>query len=224
MTDFALLAAPSDWQPGYRQRLVDAYRATGLPGPAADELAARAVEQSDGCTAAAILDEDGRRIGQVVVGLAERHSGPSGRIGELWTDPGHDEQGSHRRAAHAWARRWCAERGAERVVVRLAAPDEVFADYPVRGQTRIKVISTPAEPPAGVSHRPMTEAEYPAWQAAGKERYAADMVRAGSCTSEQARQKAEEDYRTLCSPRAWPPPTPPSWCSGPRASRSAAAG
>jgi ribosomal protein S18 acetylase RimI-like enzyme len=197
MTDFALLAAPSDWQPGYRQRLIDAYQAAGLPGPAATELAAKAVEHSGDWTAASILDADGRRIGQVVVGLTERHDGPAGRIGELWTDLGHDEQGSHRRAAHAWASDWCAERGAGQVAVRLAAPDEVFADYPVRGQTRIKVITTPAEPPTAVTCRPMTAAEYPAWLAAGEERYAADMVRAGSWTPEQARKKAEEDYRTL---------------------------
>jgi|SRR5882757_4597268 len=197
MTDFDLLAAPSDWQPGYRQRLLNAYQATGLPGPAAAELAAKAIEQSGSWTAASILDENGRRIGQVVVGLTEQHGSSAGRIGELWTDPGHDEQGSHRRAAHTWARRWCAEHGARQVVVRLTAPNEAFADYPVRGQTRIKDITTPAEPPAAVTYRPMTEAEYPAWLSAGEEDYAADMVRAGSWTPEQARKKAEEDYRTL---------------------------
>jgi hypothetical protein len=102
MTDFALLADPCDWQPGYRQRLIDAYQVTGLPGPAATELAAKAVEQSAGWTAASILDEAGRRIGQVVVGLTETHGVRGGRIGELRTEPGRDAQGSHRRAAHAW--------------------------------------------------------------------------------------------------------------------------
>ncbi|MEY9950543.1 N-acetyltransferase family protein [Kitasatospora sp. GAS1066B] len=197
MTDFALLAASSDWEPAYRQRLIDAYRATGLPEPAAAEFATSVIEQGDEWTAAAILDEDGRRIGQVVVSLTEQQGSTAGRIGELWTDADHDAQGSHRRAAHTWARRWCAEHGAGRVGVRLAAPDELFADYPVRAQTRIKVVTTPAEPPAGVTHRPMTEAEYPAWLAAGQERYAAEMVQAGARTPEQARQKAEEDYRTL---------------------------
>ncbi|MFI0156458.1 hypothetical protein [Streptomyces lydicus] len=162
MTDFALLAAACDWQPGYRQRLIEAYQATGLEGPAADELAAKTMEHSGGWRVAAILDEDGRRIGQVVLGLTERHGSSTGRIGELWTDPRHDGQGSHRRAAHAWARRWCAQRGAGQVVVRLAAPDEIFADSPVRGQTRIKVMTAPAAPPAGVTYRPMTQAEYPA--------------------------------------------------------------
>ncbi len=77
--------------------------------------------------------------------------------------------------------------------MRLAAPDEIFADYPVRGQTRIKVMTAPPAPPAGVTYRPMTAAEYPAWLAAGEQRYLADMVRAGSHTPEQARKKAEED-------------------------------
>ncbi|MFI1622418.1 hypothetical protein ACH4VT_36470 [Streptomyces lydicus] len=81
---------------------------------------------------------------------------------------------------------------AGQVVVRLAAPDEIFADYPVRGQTRIKVMTAPPAPPAGVTYRPMTAAEYPAWPAAGEQRYLADMVRAGSHTPEQARKKAEE--------------------------------
>ncbi|MEU5239403.1 GNAT family N-acetyltransferase [Streptomyces lydicus] len=43
----------------------------------------------------------------------------------------------------------------------------------------------------------MTAAEYPAWPAAGEQRYLADMARAGSHTPEQAGKKAEEDYRTL---------------------------
>lgn len=223
MTDFALLAASSDWEPAYRQRLIDAYRATGLPEPAAAEFATSVIEQGDEWTAAAILDEDGRRIGQVVVSLTEQQGSTAGRIGELWTDADHDAQGSHRRAAHTWARRWCAEHGAGRVGVRLAAPDELFADYPVRAQTRIKVVTTPAEPPAGVTHRPMTEAEYPAWLAAGQERYAAEMVQAGARTPEQARQKAEEDYRTLL-PEGVSTPTTPSWCSRPTASRSAPVG
>ncbi|MFH8632201.1 hypothetical protein ACH4CC_20385 [Streptomyces lydicus] len=100
---------------------------------------------------------------------------------------------------------------AGQVVVRRAAPDEIFADSPVRGQTRIKVMTAPPAPPAGVTYRPMTAAEYPARLAAGEQRYLADMVRAGSGeqryiadrvragshTPEQARKKAEEDCRTL---------------------------
>ncbi|MEU5239402.1 hypothetical protein ACH4UR_31330 [Streptomyces lydicus] len=62
MTDFALLAAACDWQPGYRQRLIEACRATGLEGPAADELAATSMEHSGGRRVAAILDGDGHRI------------------------------------------------------------------------------------------------------------------------------------------------------------------
>ncbi|MFH9228986.1 GNAT family N-acetyltransferase [Streptomyces lydicus] len=197
MTDFALLAAACDWQPGYRQRLIEAYRPTGLEGPAADELAATTMEHSGGWRAAAILDEDGHRIapGRPRPDRAARQlHRPDRRTVDR---PRHDAQGNHRRAAHAWARRWCAERGAGQVVVRLAAPDEIFAHYPVRGQTRIKAMTAPPTPPAGVTYRPMTAAEYPAWLAAGEQRYLADMVRAGSHTPEQASKKAEEDYRTL---------------------------
>ncbi|MYS22162.1 Ribosomal protein S18 acetylase RimI [Streptomyces sp. DvalAA-14] len=209
MTDFALLTVPADWQPAYRRRLIDSYRAGGLPEPAATELAAKTVELSGSWTAASILDGDGRRIGQVVVGLTEQSGRSVGRIGELWTDPGRDEQGRHRRAAHAWALRWCAEHGAGQVVVRQTAPDRLFAEYPVRGQTRIKPVGAGAgvgpgagagagaEPPTAMTYRPMTHAEYPVWKAAGTQRYAADMVRAGSWTPEQARERAEEDYRAL---------------------------
>ncbi|GAA1961615.1 GNAT family N-acetyltransferase [Kitasatospora viridis] len=197
MTDFALLSTPSDWLPELRRRLVEAYRANGLPAGAAEAFVDQRAEKADGWTAAAVLDADGRRVGQVVLSTGDEQGRLLGRIRELWTDPALDPDGAHRRAALAWARGWCAEQGAYRISVGLTAPDELFADYPVRGQARLKDLTDPAEVPAGASHRPLTEAEYEEWVAEGMERYAGDILRAGSGTPEQARRKAEEDYRQL---------------------------
>jgi len=197
MTSFTLLADPSDWYPTFRQRHLDTYRAAGVPASAADLLLDQLVDRTADWTAAAITDRDGRRIGQVVVGIVDPQGRSIGRIVDLWTDPARDGQGEHRHAAQAWARNWCAERAARRVTVRLAEPHAAFADYPVRSQTRFKAITTPAGPATGVTARPMTAAEYPRWVADELEGYVADIVRSGSRTPEDARKQAEQDYREL---------------------------
>ncbi|WP_035839965.1 GNAT family N-acetyltransferase [Kitasatospora azatica] len=197
MTDFSVITDPAAWQPDFRRRLIDGYQAAGLPGPAADAHVTKLMEKADEWTAAAILDQGGRRIGQVVVSVTDQQGQGIGRIRELWTDPELDEQDTHRRAAHAWARDWCADRGVDQVMVQLTAPDELFAEYPVRGQVRFKLITTPTETPPGVTQRPLTEAEYADWLARGIEAYTGDILRSGSLEPEQARRKAEEDFQRL---------------------------
>ncbi|MDC7335210.1 hypothetical protein PQR15_00035 [Streptomyces lydicus] len=48
--------------PGYRQRLIRGISGHRPGGPAGDEFAATTMEHSGGWRAAAVLDEDGRRI------------------------------------------------------------------------------------------------------------------------------------------------------------------
>ncbi|WP_329392691.1 hypothetical protein OHA45_00410 [Streptomyces lydicus] len=169
MTDFALLAAACDGGPATGSASwplpatggrapgcasVEAYQASHRPGgPAAGELGAKTRERSGGWIAAAISTRTATGSHQVVLGLPERHGSSTGRIGELRTGPCRDGQGSHRRAAHAWARGWCAQRGAGQAVVRgsRGAAGRTAGDLrrlPGPRQTRIKVMTArPRRPP-----------------------------------------------------------------------------
>ncbi|WP_431678326.1 GNAT family N-acetyltransferase [Kitasatospora sp. KL5] len=253
MADIIPLPDRSTWLSGYLRRLTDSYRAGGLEPAAAEQLAAEAGGRTEGWTVAGIT-EDGRTVGFVAVGLDDRNGSPVGRIGELWTEPGRE---GLRPAALHWAERWCAERGGHRVEVLLAAPDPLFEGYAVRGQARVKTVTTAAGPRAegpagaervgpscpsagkegergseatehggtsrpsgwgrpsapgregpeasgreqgtspGVTSRPMTAEEYPAWRAQQDAAYVADMVRAGSYTEQEARAKSAADFSRL---------------------------
>lgn len=127
---------------------------------------------------------------------AEENGSTTGRIGDLWVAEDFAGQG-HEPAARGWAERWCSERGAVRIRVQLTRPTDLFADYGVRGQTRVRVVTAPSEPLDGVTARPMTEAEYPRWLAAEQKEYIADIVRSGALTPEQARQKSDQDFARL---------------------------
>ncbi|PYC71880.1 N-acetyltransferase [Streptomyces tateyamensis] len=194
MISYVPLTELADWYPAFRQRQVDAYQAAGLPGPAAEECVDRLVEHGRDWTAVAITEADGQRVGQLVVGVVHPQGRVVGRIVDLWTEPAHDR---HRAAAEAWARQWCEAREARRVAVRLVEPDPVFADYPLRSQTRCKALGKAPEPPAGVTVRPMTAAEYAGWAATEQREYAEDIVRAGSLTLAEALRQAEQEYAQL---------------------------
>ncbi|MEV6209845.1 GNAT family N-acetyltransferase [Kitasatospora sp. NPDC051914] len=192
MADIIPLPDRSTWLPGYQRRLTDSYRAGGLEPAAAEQLAAEAGGRTGGWTVAGIT-EDGRTVGFVAVGLDDRNGSPVGRIGELWTEPGRE---GLRPAALHWAERWCAERGGHRVEVLLAAPDPLFEGYAVRGQARVKTVAAAATD-LGVTARPMTAEEYPAWRAQQDAAYVADMVRAGAHTEQEARAKSAADFSRL---------------------------
>ncbi|MFE9424785.1 GNAT family N-acetyltransferase [Kitasatospora sp. NPDC006697] len=200
MTDFTQLTDPADWLPAVRQRLCEAYQATGLPDAAATAYTDTILEKSGEWTATAVLDDGGRRVGLVATHLVERVGELAGWVRALWTDPALDGTGEHRRAALEWAERWCAERGAAQVKVRLAEPDPLFAAYRPTGSARIKPVGAAAEEPGvlgGVSWRPLSEAEYPAWLAHEQEAYAGDMLRSGGWTAEQARETSAQDFARL---------------------------
>ncbi|WP_354644241.1 GNAT family N-acetyltransferase [Kitasatospora camelliae] len=201
MSSFTPLADRSDWYPAFRQRHLDSYRATGVPAAAAELLVDQLLDPAQDWTAVAVTDGNGRRIGQAVVGVIDPQGRSIGRIVDLWTDPAEDPTGDHHRAARAWAQAWCTEHAARRVAVRLAEPHPSFAGYPVRSQTRYKALASPTAAAAGradgVTTRPMTGAEYPAWVAGEQESYIADIVRSGTKTAEEARKQAEQEFLEL---------------------------
>ncbi|WP_394824777.1 GNAT family N-acetyltransferase [Pendulispora albinea] len=195
MTEIRPIVGSRDpWQASFERRLRDAYHAVGLPDLAMKQRIEQLRAGFDGWTVAEITSA-GARVGFVAVSITGSGAHPTGHIRDSWVDPGHAGEG-HERAARAWAERWCEERGAVRIGVRLVAPDPLFEDYPVRGQTRMRVIAD-AEPVEKASVRLMTEAEYPAWLEGRKADYIHDILRSGALSPEEARHKSDKDFAEL---------------------------
>ncbi|MEU7603431.1 GNAT family N-acetyltransferase [Streptomyces sp. NPDC041003] len=168
----------AEWRGGFEERVLAGYRAAGCSEPLARALLERALEGIDGWT----LATDG--TGWIAVSVTEDAGAPVGRIHDLTVPRG-----------RAWAERWCAGQGAQRVEVRLTGggPGE-FAHYPVRGQIRMRAAAERPELPPGLAVRRLTEEEYPAWYAAEEAGYIGDIVRSGTLTPEQAKAKSDQDF------------------------------
>ncbi|MFC9294071.1 GNAT family N-acetyltransferase [Streptomyces sp. NPDC057011] len=166
-----------EWRGGFEERVLAGYRAAGCSEPLARALLERAVKGIDEWTVAT----DG--AGWIAVGVTQDNGATVGRIHDLTVPQG-----------RAWAERWCAEHGAQRVEVRLTGGAGAFADYPVRGQNRMRAVAERPELPPGLTVRRLTEEEYPGWYAGEEAAYIADIVRAGALTPEQAKQKSDQDF------------------------------
>lgn len=136
------------WRNGFEARVLDGYRAAGCSEPLARALLERAVRGIEDWTVAT----DG--TGWIAVEVTQDNGATVGRIHDLTVPRGRE-----------WAERWCAERGAQRVEVRLTGGPGAFADYPVRGQNRMRAVVERPELPAGLTVRRLTEEEYPGWYA-----------------------------------------------------------
>lgn len=191
MTEFIALDDSTEWQQDFEQRLLASYAAAGLNAAAVERRIERFRERIGGWTIVEITDA-GTRVGYVAVVVADDHGTLAGRIGDLRVDEGYGQ------AVRAWAEAWCAERGACRVDVQLIDfGSELFDDYALQAQNRLRLIDSPPELPDGVTARPMTEAEFPHWLAAEKLSYVGDIVRAGTLSPEEAVRKSDGDFAML---------------------------
>ncbi|MGW6983204.1 N-acetyltransferase family protein [Streptomyces sp. NPDC054932] len=178
MNGIQIVADQGEWRSGFEERVLAGYRAAGCSEPLARALLERAEEGVEGWTVAT----DG--TGWIAVGVTEDNGAAVGRIHDMTVPQG-----------RAWAERWCAEHGAERVEVRLSGGGAgAFADYAVRGQIRMRATAERPQLPPGLTVRRLTEEEYPAWYAAEEAAYIADIVRSGTLTPEQARMKSDQDF------------------------------
>ncbi|MCF3183618.1 GNAT family N-acetyltransferase [Streptomyces polychromogenes] len=177
MTEMEIVAERGEWRSEFEERLLAAYRGAGCPEPLARALRERAVKGIEDWTVAT----DG--TGWVAVGVTDEDGAGVGRIHDLTAARG-----------RAWAERWCAEQGAERVVVRLTGGAGPFADYPVRGQNRMRTVAERPELPPGLTVRRLREEEYADWYAREEASYTADIVRSGALTPQQAKEKADRDF------------------------------
>ncbi|MET9464039.1 GNAT family N-acetyltransferase [Streptomyces sp. NPDC006544] len=178
MSGIEIVADRDEWRAGFEGRVLAGYRAAGCSEPLARALWERAAKGIDDWTVAT----DG--TGWIAVGVMGDNGATVGRIHDLTVPDG-----------RAWAERWCAEHGARQVEVRITGGAAgVFADYPVRGQNRMRVAVEQPELPPGLTVRRLTEEEYPGWYAGEEAGYIADIVRAGACTPEQAKEKSDQDF------------------------------
>ncbi|WP_329366051.1 GNAT family N-acetyltransferase [Streptomyces sp. NBC_01483] len=196
MTEFRILDDSKEWQKDFEQRLRARYAAAGL-GDAAAERKLENVRADTGTWTVAEITDAGTRVGYVAVVVADDNGALAGRIGDLRVDALHAGQG-HEQAARDWAEEWCAEHGARRLGILLTEPaGELFNGYGVRGQLRMRRVSSPPEPLDGVTARPMTQTEYPEWLASEKAAYVGDIVRAGALSPEEAVRKSDRDFAKL---------------------------
>ncbi|ATZ23248.1 GNAT family N-acetyltransferase [Streptomyces lavendulae] len=175
------------WRADFEARVLAAYRAAGCSEPLAGALRERAVRGIEDWTVAT----DG--TGWIAVELAGGDGDGDGDGGGTGAAFGriHDLTAVRGRP---WAERWCAERGAERVEVRLTGGPGAFADYPLRGRNMIRAAAERPQLPAGLTVRRLTEEEYPGWLAKEQAAYVADIVRSGALSPEQAKAKSDEDF------------------------------
>ncbi|WP_371675592.1 GNAT family N-acetyltransferase [Streptomyces sp. NBC_01276] len=180
------------WRADFEARVLAGYRAAGCSDPLARALLERVVRGIDDWTVAT----DG--TGWIAVEL----SGGTGGTGGTGDDGGAGGSGATVGRIHdltaaqgrPWAERWCAERGAERVEVRLTGGPGAFADYPLRGRNMMRAAAERPELPTGLTVRLLTEEEYPGWLAGEQAAYVADIVRSGALTPDQAKAKSDEDF------------------------------
>lgn len=178
MSGIEIVAERAEWRAGFEERVLAGYRAAGCPEPLARAMWERAAKGIDGWTVAT----DG--TGWIAVGVTQDNGATVGRIHDLTVPEGRE-----------WAERWCAGQGARQVEVRITGGAAgAFADYPVRGQNRMRVAAERPELPPGLTVRRLTEEEYPGWYANEEAEYIADIVRAGALTPEQAKAKSDQDF------------------------------
>ncbi|MEV5987890.1 GNAT family N-acetyltransferase [Streptomyces sp. NPDC052051] len=196
MTEFSALDDSTAWRKDFEQRLRASYAAAGLGEAAAQRMVEEACDGIGDWTVVEIMAE-GTRVGHVAVVVADDRGTRAGRIGDLSVDAAHAGRG-HERAARDWARTWCAERGARRVNVQLTEPaGELYDGYVVRGQARVRPVTSAPAPLGGLTARPMTQTEYPAWLAAENDAYVSDIVRSGTLSPEEAVRKSDRDFAKI---------------------------
>ncbi|MCN9240592.1 GNAT family N-acetyltransferase [Streptomyces sp. RY43-2] len=193
MTEFNALDDSTAWQKEFEQRLRASYTAAGLGEAAVEHMLENACDGIGDWTVVELADE-GTRIGHLAVVVADDRGTRAGRIGDLRVAAAHAGRG-HEQAARDWAQRWCAERGARQVNVRLTEPaGELYDGYTVRGQARVRSVTSSPAPLGGLTARPMTRAEYPEWFAAERDAYISDIVRSGALSPEEAVRKSDRDF------------------------------
>lgn len=136
-------------------------------------------------------------VGVLAVSAVDEAGGCVAVINDVWVAESHRHQG-HAALALRHAEDWARDQDATSVVA-VTNPAEpahaaLFGRYPLRGIQMIKKLPAAVLLPDGVSARPMTGTEFPAWRGHMERGYAADMAAAGVLSDAEA---ATESARQL---------------------------
>ncbi|OPF79946.1 N-acetyltransferase [Streptomyces antioxidans] len=144
---------------------------------------------------------NGRPVGSVSLATDARLGPAAGRIERLHIDGAERHRGRGTVAALAAEevlRGW----GCTQLMVSVPASATAALGltaalgYRERGRNMLKRLTDPPELPEGSAIRPLTAADYPAWQAHERDRYVAELAARG-LTRRQAETKADTDQASL---------------------------
>jgi GNAT superfamily N-acetyltransferase len=192
------------WREDWSRRLHAWYAKAG--GPAAwgtQQVEDRMSRQSGGDTAHVLTVVDGGlAIGTVAVWVFEESGHQNVMLSDLCIAAPYRRRGYGRQALRL-AEDWSRAQGGVRVMWLVTDPAEsahscLFGGYPVRAQQMISDLSSAAGLAAGLTGRPMTEAEFAGWRAKVADEYATEIADSGSAAPEEAaRASAEQFDQTL---------------------------
>jgi GNAT superfamily N-acetyltransferase len=142
----------------------------------------------------------GAQVGILATSIADQGAGRLAVIDDIWVRPESRRQGIGAEALRGVAA-WARDQHAQTIwlVSNPADPahEALFAGYPVRSQQMIKKLSVPGPLAAGLTGRPMTEAEFSDWRAESVRGYAADMADSGSTPEDLALAESERQFDQL---------------------------
>jgi GNAT superfamily N-acetyltransferase len=191
------------WQEDWNTRLHAWYaRAGGPAGWGTQQVNDRTARQFSGDkTYVLTVADGGLAIGTVAVWVFEEAGHQNVMLNDLFIAAPYRRRGYGRQAlrlAEDWSR---AQRGV-RSMWLLTDPAEsahncLFRSYPVRAHQMISDMSSAAGLAAGLTGRPMTEAEFAGWRAKVADEYATEIADSGSARPEEAARASAAQFDQL---------------------------
>jgi GNAT superfamily N-acetyltransferase len=197
----ATASETADWQADWEARLESWYAYPDAPADWLASLVSQRVQRQLGSERGSVLTvlNDDLPIGTVAAVWFEEGGSRAAMLSDLWIAPAYRRQG-HGSAAVRLAEDWARGRGASRLWLltdpRDPAHAALFARYPVRAQQMIKELSA-GDLGAGLSARPMSDAEFDGWRARSVAEYATEMAESGSVSEEAAARASAAEFSQL---------------------------
>ncbi|WP_018351240.1 GNAT family N-acetyltransferase [Longispora albida] len=147
-------------------------------------------------TVVAAMTANGNPAGFLALSVREEHGETVARVDDIWVEPELRGQGLGT-AARAWGEEWARAKGAVKISTTVDGRSHLFDDYPLRAMQMVKRLGDAPELPEGVTARPMTEEEFPAWRDGEVEGYARDISSSGLMSLERALERSRQEFPEL---------------------------